>query len=251
MTDLFLKNIERAYGSLEKMLNESRKAIENMRNSINGHSDYYKDRVFILCPSTPFVIKDGHTHRTPIALGNGYIVKIALGGGTVVSSEDGHHKEFYIIDWPLLERPSDKFQEKNVQILLNNGFVRENGFYVLPHKVVGVKIVDGEAHVDPDGNDWTIVEDVSENGKYNISDIYPYHFAQLKNRHDFIESYYRHVSKLMELYSNPNIDVDICRHGRPEKPLEPISRMLLLKEKDNLGEIIIGDLDNIEFIVKS
>ena len=96
----------------------------------------------------------------------------------------------------------------------------------------------------------TIVEDATEGGAYHVSEIYPWTFALLKNRQAFVESYYRHMIKLLELYHDPNIDININRHACQD-PLPPISRMLLVREKDGIGDIIIGDLDNLEFIVKS
>jgi len=143
-----------------------------------------------------------------------------------------------------------RFEESNVDVLDNYGFTREKGFIVPRHKVVGIKSKDGEIYVDRNGKGLTISEDVSEDGKYNIGDIEPLHFGTLSNRLDFAESYRIHMDGLLELCSDSSVTPKIHDHSDPEipdDPKRPISKMPLLRQRDNIGKIVIGDLDHLEF----
>ena len=243
MDDQFLKNMDSAYKALEDILNQSKSEVDRILG--NNQRDFIQNKFLILEKYIPAVDSD---HRVPLSLTQGYLVKMTINIGYYTINNGKTPIRFFTRDYDKIGM--ERFQEANVQLLLNRGFTKENGFYVPLHKVVGVKIVDGKAQVDPQGDGWTITEDISEGGTYHISDIAPYHFATLNNRQAFTESYWRHITKLLELCDDPSLDIDIYRHGRPKNLIEPISKMLLLKERDNVGEIIIGDLNNLEFKVK-
>ena len=243
MNGQFFKNLDSAYKALEDLLNQSKSEAD--RSSANNQHYSMQDKFLILGKYFPAVDSN---HRVPIPLGQGYLVKMKINTGQYRIFNGDQTTVFYTRNFGAIGM--DKFQEANVQLLSNRGFTKENGFYVPLHKVVGVKMVNGKAQVDPQGDGWTITEDISEGGTYHISDIAPYHFATLNNRQAFTESYWRHITKLLELCDDPSLDIDIYRHGRPKNPVEPISKMLLLKEKGNIGETVVGDLNNLEFRVK-
>lgn len=247
MDNTFINNIGRAYTALEEKLNEGMKFVDP---SSKNYKKFLKDNVVIVA-STDIRSKDYIYQRVALNLGNGYVVKVNIEDSIAISEQQ--KKAFYlnVIEGSIIEGlKENKFEESNVELLLSKGFTKKNGFYVSHHKVVGVKIKEGKAHIDPEGEGLTITEDISEEGTYNILDIQPYHFAMLDNRKQFFQSYTKHLNKLLALCNDPNIIVDILRHGTPDNPEKPISKMLLLKEKDNIGEIVIGDLNNLEFKMK-
>ncbi len=176
--------------------------------------------------------------RATLKLGEGYVVKLRPQRGRGLD---------YIDLNPSMSRVQAIQEETNVRTLMNNGFTKENGFYVPYHKVIGINIVDGLIKVDESGFGLTISEDVSEDGKYLVTDINPLFFYNLDNRDEFLSDYRRHIDALLDLYHNPRINATINRHWKPSNPSEPISRMLLGKIQDKKGKIVIGDLDNILF----
>lgn len=148
---------------------------------------------------------------------------------------------------PQISNRSAHIEEINESTLKKYGFTRENGFWVPKHKVVGLQLENGKIKVNPSGRGFTLTEDASENGTYQVKDIQPEMFQELQNGKEFEQSYQRHMFWLGWLYHHPEIYVSIRRHGTPENPREAISRMLLARIKDNAGEIFIGDLDNLVF----
>src|SRR3989338_4450602 len=90
--------------------------------------------------------------RSTLNLGNGYVVKI-------IPQRD---RRLDYIDLILIVSESQARQEEtNVRTLRNNGFIKENGFYIPDHKVIGVKIIDGKIKVDEMGFGLTLCEDAS------------------------------------------------------------------------------------------
>ena len=105
----------------------------------------------------------------------------------------------------------------------------------------------GEISVDKTSYGIVIAEDVSENGSYQVTDVMAHHFICLKNSSELLQTYKTHIERLLEIYNDPRIKPSIHRHGKPEDPMPALSRMLLIRIKDNTGELVIGDLDNIVF----
>ena len=258
MANPFHQNIGYAYRALEETLDRAKQEVldryyegtfgPNIRPTPPDGVDigqYIKDWLFIFPGAFDSVHEErlGLKGRIPIRIGGGYVVKIALEH----SFPNSYGNLFYRHRTNFFGR---KHEESNVRFLLEHGFTKENGFTVPDHKVVGVKLEDGKAKVDPNGNGWTITEDASENGTYNVNDIMPYHFAVLRNRYQFAEQYFRHMKLFLELCHDEKVDIYFHRHGKPDNPIPAISAMLLLKEKDGNGRVIIGDLDNLEFKVK-
>ena len=176
--------------------------------------------------------------RAVLSLGNGYVVKVTpyLGVNYIKVKLK-----------PMMSKAQGTQEETNVRTLRSYGFTEERGFLVPDHKVVGLSVEENQVKVDVDGIGVTIADDISEGGLYSIVDIHPSFFYSLDNKEEFLENYKRHIDALLELYHNPKIHATVNRHGKPDNPLESISRMLLAKIKDQKGEIVIGDLDNILF----
>ena len=59
------------------------------------------------------------------------------------------------------------YEEHNVTVL------REHGFTVPEHQVFGVVLEEGVVKVNLGKEGWTITEDLSEGGVYQVSDIMP------------------------------------------------------------------------------
>jgi|SRR3989344_3415866 len=243
MADQFNANLERAYRLLEDRFNSYRTP-ENLE-FCRRKSDYWDDE--LLTPIPVAQSFDGNPNqRITINLSNGYVIK------TKPRGQIGGRTFHYVVCNPNDLRTEDRNQpdfqeEKNATILRQTGFTKERGFYVPDHRVIGLTIENGKIRVNPNGIDFTLAEDVSEDGTYKLDDVKPYHFVTLDNAGDFLDDYKRHIDALLGLYHNPKIRATIKRHGRPSNPVEPISRMLLARTKDNVGEIVIGDLDNILF----
>ncbi len=142
-------------------------------------------------------------------------------------------------------------EEKNREIFEKYGITTKNGFYVPEHRVIGLHIVEGQVRVNREGTGITITEDLTEGGLYAIRDVQPYDFWQLRNATAFLEEYKRHMDALMGLHNNPNIVASVNRHGASADPSLSLSRMLLAKIEDNIGALIIGDLDNLAFEEKT
>jgi len=176
--------------------------------------------------------------RTTYSLGDGLAIKVLPQG----------NKKYAFINVRFGRScQQGKQEEDNVRVLRKYGFTEENGFVVPDHRVVGIKIEDDKVKVDPMGIGITIVPDLSENGLYQVCDVDEELVESLVNQEEFSASYERHMAALLNLYHNPAIFSTINRHGIPKDPTEPISRMLLAVVKDNVGKVVIGDLDNIVF----
>jgi len=233
----FKKNISLAYDSLKNRLDES---WQNAEKALKGSSYWRDSRVWIVRKLGEFFgLFD--QNRQVVSLGNGYVLKCHL------KETIGDDKFDYYWANPDNHTEERRPDEKNASFLVEKGFTREKGFYVPYHKDVGVEIVDGKANLDLMGSYWTITEDLSEGGEYQVTDVFPHHFATLRNREDFTASYLRHMDSLTELCNLPNVSATILNHGTPRHLPTPLSRMLLLKEKENYGQIVIGDLDHLVF----
>jgi hypothetical protein len=234
----FHTNLNNAYEAIETKFNQFRnnyakKHTEELSNKI---TPVEVPKEWLPRPAERVFIHGNS--RATINLNNGYVVKV----------RPERNKEIDYIEFITKLSQVAAFQEEtNVVTLRENGFTKENGFYVPNHKVIGLQNIEGIIKIDTEGKGLTISEDISENGKYLVKDIDPIMFYQLDNKEEFLSEYKRHLDALLQLYYNPNIYATINRHGKPNNPLEPISRMLLSKIKDNKGQIIIGDLDNIMF----
>jgi hypothetical protein len=202
--------------------------------------EYLRTRVIII-PSGKFTdIEPGE--RVPIFLNDGHIAKVSVDGVIM-----GLDKVFYTL------QPENilhhKFEEENVKVLRESGFTKEHDFIVPEHKVFGV-VLDGEkVRVVPDGDGWVLADDMSVGG-YVVRDIEPHHFSSLAFRDKFLHDYRKHMDKLTTFHVTQHVDITVQRHGRPEDYSQALSRTLLVRIKNNIGEIIIGDLDNLEFVRK-
>ena len=146
-----------------------------------------------------------------------------------------------------MSRLQAKQEETNVELLREYGFTKQNGFLVPDHKIVGLRIENNQIKIDPKGIGLTIADDLSGNGTYLVSDISEVLIDDLDNAEEFTTNYQRHIEALLSFYHHPEIIGSINRHSPPENPLNSIKRMLLARVKDKVGEIAIGDLDNIFF----
>ncbi len=233
--DTFYTDLNKAYEAIEIKFNQFRNNYN--KELVKQHiTPIEVSREWLPAPEERNIIRGNS--RTTINLNNGYVIKV----------RPERNKELDYIDLITMQSEVAAFQEEtNVITLRNNGFTKENGFYIPNHKVIGLKNIEGVIKIDREGSGLTICEDASENGKYLIRDIEPILFYQLDNKEEFLYEYQRHLNALLQLYHNPQINATIRRHGKPDNPIEPISKMLLSKVKDNKGQIIIGDLDNIMF----
>ncbi|MFC1682521.1 hypothetical protein ACFL0X_02805 [Nanoarchaeota archaeon] len=239
----FHENIGSAYNALEHRLQKDRAdAIGFLDARPHKKRDYepmFNSIIFVNPPEGHLPI-DPRKHlagRVPVNLGNGYLAKF-------VPAEDLSNVFFYHLAG---DCPDNRFEEDSVRVLRDYGFTEENGFFVPEHKVVGVSIVDGVPKVDEKRYGWVIVEDVSEGGLYEVTDVMPHHFEMLDNGREFGVAYGRNLRKLLELYNDPTIAPSVYRHGTPKNPVQTLSKMLLTKVRDNKGEIVVGDLNNVRF----
>ena len=242
MNSDFYENLGSAYKALEEKLQIDR---EGAMLFLDAHPDTRKkfepllDLIFFVSPPKGHSInsREHLAGRIPVNLGNGYLGKFFPEG-------ELSNLFFYNLVGNSLD---NRFEEQNMGVLRDHGFTEENGFFVPEHKIVGISIQDRIPKVDQNGHGWAIVEDVSQGGVYEVIDIMPHHFVMLDNRVEFYEAYKRNIWKLFELYNDPTINPSVYRHGTPKNPVETLSKMLLAKVKDNKGEIIVGDLNNVRF----
>ncbi|MBI2572365.1 hypothetical protein HYV86_00740 [Candidatus Woesearchaeota archaeon] len=195
--------------------------------------------------SDAFTLEGNDNSRAIVFLDDGYAVKMRPRGQI-----DGRfHTVFCSPNQFRLTKPDHVgFQEEtNAGLLKKYGFTLENGFYLPEHRVIGLEINDGKIQVNENGVGFSITDDISEEGKYEVSDVKPYFFLGLDNGKELFESYEKHVNALLDFYRKPNIASSINRHGSVINPIRPLSRMLLVRTYQNRGEIFIGDLDNILF----
>ena len=234
--DSFYQNLPQVYQTIE--------------DKFNGWREKFPEQVFDLgpIPLTPILLDQetsafwfGKIKSRPfLGLANGYGLKFRA---FVIKSKPTPIEFSGNIEGTLAHH----IEEDNESMLRKYGFTRENGFWVPKHRVIGLELVEGKIKVNPQGRGFTLTEDASENGTYQVKDIIPEMFQQLQNGEEFEQSYQRHLFWLGWLYHHPEIHVSIRRHGTLENPKEAISRMLLARIKDNVGEIFIGDLDNLVF----
>ena len=225
----FHSGLEGAYLALEGLLNSFRKQYKEDFGTFGTPITVPKDWV----PN-----RENDHQRVCLCLDNGYAAKVLV---------FGREKFYYSVSNPFMSQFQAHQEEINAETLRFFGFTKENGFYVPDHKVVGWQLNSGIVKINPKGIGIAITEDLTENGMYQVTDIRPLDFYLLSNREEFAAEYHRHLEGLLDLYRNPCVFATINRHGRPDNPIEPISRMLLKRVKDGKGEIVIGDLDNIMF----
>jgi hypothetical protein len=179
---------------------------------------------------------------------NGYVVKFSPSDSGLRTLCNGDYPDsvsfvFASISGRAVEEIPG-LEEKNVGVLRELGFTKENGFYVPEHVSFGIMRILGGLAVNPQGNGWTITEDLSCGGEYVVSEVFPYFFAQFKNRKEFTESYRRHVDKLVELCQTGKMKITTCGHHPTMDLWAAADSMLLTRQKDNIGEIAIGDLNH-------
>lgn len=243
MTFDFYGNLDKAYQALEERLKKDRLCALTQIKGKMPKVDYELVRKFlvIVCPPKGHGPIDPRTDlagRVALNLGNGYIAKFEPteemnGSFFTLASQKGCR--------------DNSFEEENVRVLREKGFTQENGLYVPEHKVIGVSIVKNEVKLDTSGYGWVITEDISEGGLYTVGDVQPYHLVLLNNRQEFTEIYTRGLEMLGQLIQDPRFNPTVYRHGRPKNPIPALSKMLLSKVKDNVGKIVVGDLNNIRF----
>jgi len=239
MNQEFYANLDNAYQEIERLFNLFRKDFPEKLLGDLDNRRYTPIRV----PDTwsPALVKGFfrfYNSRIAICLGNGYVVKIRPWGNKDTS---------YAALRPMQNKNMNYIEEENLNVLRKFGFTKENGFWVPEHKIVGLSLEDGRIKIDQEGYGTTIAEDLSEGGAYDVVGIEERLFTSLDNGEEFCQEYERHISALLELYHDPRIKPSINRHGTPGNPTESISRMLLARIKNNRGEIVIGDLDNLVF----
>ena len=234
----FYKNLSWAYEEIERKFTgyRSEKRFSEWRKLCETHSSDLPSVV------TAIQIMDSQYQkgsRVVVPLGKGLAVKV-----NITKTRGG----FYITSLDKDKNFDMHFVEEEMQFRLRNyGFTRKNGFYIPEHKIIGLKIEEDRIKVIPNGHGATIVEDMTEDGKYEVRDIREEDFWNLINREEFAKQYKRNLDALVSMINNPKIKTTIPRHGSIKECPEYLTRMLLAKIKDNVGEIFIGDLDNVCF----
>ena len=237
----FQANLSTAYRRIEELLSSHR---EHYRELLEEHPELTNRLSPIIPPEDWQPSYKGKRRgqlpsRMVLSLGEGYAVKIRVTKGRGIT---------YLNTRLLLNTNQISIEEDNVKQLRRHGFTKDKGFWVPDHKVVGVNIEDGLINVDEDKYGLTITEDLTEDGEYTVTDIDPTYFSTLENAQEFWDDYLRHMGALLALCYDPAINATINRHERiTGNPIIPIHRTLLARIKDNRGEIVIGDLDNIVF----
>jgi hypothetical protein len=194
------------------------------------------------------VIKQGFTPvNIPPSIGSSRVI-LPLGDGLLIKFKPYYHEGVTYAQINCgVALEEDLLEEHNGKLLREFGINEQNGFKVIDNKVVGLRLEVSLVQMNPSNKGFTITEDLTEGSKYRVDDIVPTDFFELTNRRQFLNEYQRHLSALLSLYHDPRIVATVNRHGTNDKPLEAISRMLLKKVRNNIGEIVIGDLDNIVF----
>jgi len=247
MVIYFHENLGQAFAEVERFFNQCREGKSPMRlkwlescgaTPIDVSQDYSIERnerderdereVHIIRPHS----------RVVLNLGEGYAAKVRPFG-----IRNAHHVKFKQFQ----NRTQHYIEEDNVRILRKYGFTEENGFVVPEHKVVGIHLVNSVIKVNPQGYGVTVTEDISQDGFYGVVDFSEKLFRELQNGQALETEYERHIQALLDLYYNPKINASVNRHGPPDNPQESIERTLLVKIKDDQGEFVIGDLDNLVF----
>ncbi len=243
MTHVYHIDLDCDYASLEAKFNSFRTP-ENL--AYCATSDWWDSEFLTPVPITGVFKVDGSsTQRVVVYLPDGYAVKMRPKG----QLDGKFHCIFCSPNEFRIKKPDHVgFQEEgNSELLKRYGFSSEHGFYLPKHKVIGLEIEDNLVKVNPSGVGFSITDDISEDGKYEVTDVKSYFFLGLDNKVELFESYKGHVAALLDFYHNPHISSSIKRHGNVLNPIQPLSRMLLVRTFDNKGEIVIADLDNILF----
>ena len=244
MTDLpTYKNFQDSYKTIVDKFNSFRTP-ENL--AFCSRDNLWDEDILTPVPiSAAFTLEGNDKQRAIVFLDNGYAVKMRPRG----QIEGSFHTVFCSPNQFRLKKPKHVgFQEEaNAKLLRKYGFTSQQGYYLPEHQVIGLEIEDGGIRVNENGVGFSITDDISEGGKYKVSDVKPYFFLALDNGIALFESYKRHVEALLDFYNNPHIVASINRHGEVTNPIRPLSSMLLVRTFQNTGEIFIGDLDNILF----
>ena len=217
---LFYQNLKQTYRKIEEIFTKYR--------------EEHKDKLPSSSPNiTPVVVPDnwqyvdGRLSRATLVLGEGYAVKFTPHD---VDKESGlGHIVLKMITSSFIER----YENHNVYVMRKSGFKSENGLYVPEHVPFGLELGGEKLKVNKMGCGFTLTEDLTEDGQYEVTDITPKHISELDNAQEFAESYFFHMNALLELFQNLEITASIRRHGTPKNPLPLLSRMLLAKIGDN------------------
>ena len=241
MVSKFEANIREAYRALEERLGEDREwALDYFeRRPRKIPRTGLDDTLFIRPPGDhgPIVERRDLNGRVALPLSEGYLAKF-------FPESQLDSVLFILSPGNVLD---NSFEEENVRVLKEHGFIEEDGFYVPEHKVVHVDLEEDDARINDRLYGWVITEDLSEGGSCQVTDVLPHYFVSLDNRAEFFERYEANLRKLREVYDSPNLSPSVYRHASPKDPNLALSKMLLAKVKDNKGEIIVGDLNNVCF----
>ncbi len=227
------------YRSLEERLNRERKLYSEFGSQSSQLG------VIIGIERTPFVlsyIADESTSRLWIPH-DGKIIKVKPSSRI---TPEGSPLEFFFRGH---DAPSSKYpriEEVTADLLARYGCTSEAGFYVPAHHVFGISFQNERYVIHSAGVGWTVMDDPAEGGRYEIDHVNPDRFSTYANSSELDEQYRRYIQQLTIIYEHPNIRPLALRHEDPDPELM-LRRMLHLRVKDCVGEVYIGDLDNILF----
>ncbi|MDP2750614.1 MAG: hypothetical protein Q8O89_07325 [Nanoarchaeota archaeon] len=266
----FNSKIEESCANLEAILRESQKKLFSLFEEQG--STFYKDKylkrvnaeksflTFIdlfnknVCAS---VYPGPHERkRLLVKLGTGLVAKVLPTGYTIKNTKflSLYSGNAYYLDKPKMFRENNLFpDEHNYNFLDKYGFTDK--FTVPKHKLARIIPNNGDPKVISQSDSYNIVlsEDLSVGG-YEVTDIYPHYFYALENKKEFFDSYVNQMDSLLSISKDERFIIAGARHTckfEGNDNVFPVSRTLLARIKDNIGKIIIGDLNNIVFIEKS
>lgn len=244
----FYRGIQTAYRALEKRLDED--SLSFARDRVIRYHGITDESVANRCvfqfePEERERAYRGEKGRYIIRLSEGYVAKILP--TTLFSYKYGTFVQVTIDDRHKYPNSSRFQEEETLRTFRKYGITQENGFIVPEHKIVGVYQNGANHVVNENGSFVTVTEDLTESEMYKVTDVQPWHFATLRNKKELVGEYDAVFTALLELYNNPAITVSVNRHGTVSDPKPALSRMLFVRIKDDKGQIVIGDLDNLCF----
>lgn len=228
----FYRRLDKAYAALEQFLTKNRKKFADI---------CLEDDTLLLGedPKWTLLGEEESKSRQVFPLCEGYILKVRT------FPRDGFSICF---PQPAINELSAFIESNNVWVLRKyGGFTKNNHFWVPEHKVVGVNVKGESVKINTCGYGFTIAEDISEGGAHTVHDSFSFDFNSITNKEAVQADYQRHIDALVAFCERPDIHVSEHRHGGYDNLLPPIKRMLFIRTKNDRGEVVLGDLDNIVF----
>jgi len=131
--------------------------------------------------------------------------------------------------------------ENTVQSLNEMGFDKEEKIYFPEMQEFDCKV----SLWDTRRIYYTIMPDLRENNKFQVSDAENFSFDSIPNGKELKELYNASCEKILKAYLSGQYKLMCAGHGSEEKPEPAIRHMFLVQHNDDYARLVIADLNHL------